>query len=474
MRNILLITMDQLRHDTLGFRGCFPVRTPNLDRLAAEGTVFAAAYTPSPICVPARAALMTGLLPCDTGVYYNDGFWADALPTLPGLLSNNGYYTLAVGKMHFRPNRRYGGFDKRCADNDTDYPLYLARNGISPHPPYGSMQEMCNHAFTTQPTHLPLDHYLETYITDRTLAELDRIVQRRDCRPGGNEPFFLWQSFVLPHTPCNPPEPWFSMYDPADLPPPVRDERELAAFAPEMLRWRDSWAFLDDAWTRKIRAQYLGCVSLVDELIGRTLDRLRELDLLEHTLVVFTTDHGDYLGDHFMMQKGFFHDCAAKVPLILHGPDIPAGRSVSEPCSLIDLLPTLLDYCDLAPARYDDATNTRQPLPGLTPDGASLLNAFRAPGLDPDRVVISETGIHGLAVMGRHRHMKAVYYDRSQRLDLFDLEQDPDELCNLGPGKALADLAAPLRDGIQEALRRSARFRGDSYYFKGKTRPLFT
>ena len=468
MRNILFITADQLRHDALGFRGVFPVRTPNLDALAAGGTVFENAYCPSPLCVPSRASIMTGKYPCDTGVYYNDQAWDDALPTVPGELSRNGYFSVSVGKMHFRPTRKHFGFDKRCADNDGDYPLYLQRLGI-PKDVAQTPEEWKCFAFATRPTTVPMEHYLPVYTTDRAIHELDLIARRRECGPGGNEPFFMWYSFLLPHTPCIPPEPYFSMYSPDDILPPARAEAEAATFDPAVQRWRDGWQFLDDEWTAKVRAQYMGCVTLVDEQIGRVIAHLKQLGLFESTLIVFTSDHGDYLGDHFLQQKGFFHDCSSKVPLILYGPDIPGGRRVVENASLVDIMPTLLDYCGLTMRRADDVTGTDVVLDDDASDGASLLRA-----LDPDRVIVSESGIHGLSIMLRHRNTKVVYYDGRGQFDRFDLASDPNEFHNTGAGLARDNLPEPFRATLLSVLDRLAAYRGDSYYFKGKVRPMFS
>jgi len=468
MRNILFITADQLRHDALGFRGVFPVRTPNIDALVRGGTAFENAYCPSPLCVPSRASIMTGKYPCDMGVYYNDQAWDDALPTLPGELSKNGYWSVAVGKMHFRPGRKHFGFDKRCADNGTDYPLYLKRLGIPKDEPR-TPEERKHFAYATRPTTVPLAHYLPVYTTDRAIHELDLIARRRECGPGGNEPFFMWYSFLLPHTPCTPPEPYFSMYSPDELPPPVRDEKETSAFAPPVQRWLGAWRFLDDAWTARIRAQYLGCVTLVDEQIGRVLGHLKRLGLYDNTLIVLTSDHGDYLGDHYMHQKAFFHDCSAKVPLILYGPDIPGGKRVMENVSLIDLMPTLLDYCGLAPRRFDDTTGTEADLDDETSDACSLLAAP-----DPERVVVSESGIHGLSVMLRHRDEKIVYHDATRQFDRFDLAADPDELNNLGASLTVDNLPDPFREALCNVLDRLAPYRGETYYFNGKVRPMFT
>ncbi len=468
MRNILLISADQLRYDALGFRGVFPVKTPNIDTLAECGTVYENAYCSSPLCVPSRASIMTGKYPCETGVYYNDQAWEDKLDTLPGELSKNGYFSVSVGKMHFRPGRKYFGFDKRCADNDTDYPLYLERMGISKDEPK-TPEEAAHFDYTTRPTDVPMEHYLPIYTTDRAIHELDLISRRRECLPGGNEPFFMWYSFLLPHTPCRPPEPYFSMYSPDEMPLPVRDEKATDKFAPPLKRWRDAWRFLDDSWTAKMRAQYMGCVTLVDEQIGRVIDHLKHLGLYENTLIVITSDHGDYLGDHFMQQKGFFHDCSSKVPLIISGSDIPEGKCVDENVSLIDLMPTLLAYCGLTFQRTDDATKTTMDIESSNSDGVNLLGK-----LDSERVIVSESGIHGLSVMLRHRDTKIVYYDQTQQFDRFDLTADPNELHNTGMELSIENLPEPFAAELRKILNRLAKHRDKSYFFKNKIRPMFT
>jgi arylsulfatase A-like enzyme len=469
MRNILFITMDQIRYDALGFLGVFPVKTPNLDALAARGTVYENTYCSSPLCVPSRASIMTGKYPCDLNVYYNDQAWDESLPTLPGELSKNGYFSVGVGKMHFRPSRKYFGFDKRCADNYTDYLLHLERHGIAHDQAQNEFEEERGLDYSTRPSSIPLEHYRPVYTTDRAIHELDLIASRRECKPGGNEPFFMWYSFLLPHTPCMSPEPYFSMYSPEDMPAPVRDEKELDSFAPPVQRWRDFWRFIDDERIAKLRAQYMGCITLVDEQIGRVIDHLKKLELYDNTLIVFTSDHGDYLGDHFMQQKGFFHDCSSKVPLIIAGPDVPVNKRISGNASLIDLMPTLLSYCGLEYRHYDDASRTSILLDAESTDGVNLLE-----DIDPERVVVSESGIHGLSIMLRHRDIKIVYYDQTQQFDRFDLAVDPNELDNTGAGLTMENLPEPFAAELRSVLGRLAPYREKSYFFKSKIRPMFT
>jgi len=185
-KDILLITADQFRHDALGCRGIFPIQTPNLDALAAGGTVFEQAYPPYPMCVPARASIMTGLHSFRDGVYSNDLGWPEECQTLPAVLAENGSSTIEVGKTHFIPKRRHGGFQKIILSEDDE----------------------------------------PTYFTTRARGELEKLVQQRDYPGDAEELFFLWLSVLPPHSPCASPPPYDKMYRPEDMPLPVKSKEE--------------------------------------------------------------------------------------------------------------------------------------------------------------------------------------------------------------------------------------------------------
>ncbi|MBN1557051.1 MAG: sulfatase-like hydrolase/transferase [Lentisphaerae bacterium] len=473
MKNILFITADQLRYDALGHMGVFPVRTPVIDRLAAEGTRFENAYCSNPLCVPARASIMTGKYCCDTGVYYNDQGWGEALDTIPRALGRNGYYTVACGKMHFNPAAAHRGFDKRMADNGLDYPRYLAARGLAVHRPDRPGNDGTPHSdagihyeMRLEESHLPLEDYVTVYTSNEAIGELRRIRARRDCTPLGNEPFFMWLSYIKPHSPCDPPAPYNSLYDPDDLPPPVRGENETGGYCKEKVWYKSHWDVLSEEDIRKFRARYLGNVTLLDEQIGRVLAELEALGIADNTLIVFSSDHGEHMGDHGFMQKSFFYDCSAKVPFIFKGPGVAAGRAVPQMVSHIDLLPTLLDDCRLTQPYIEDGTG--RPVYGESDfgDARSLLPALREDGaLSDSRVILSESGVHGLHVMARRGGLKVNYYYDSQRVELFDLAADPDELDDQGAGMTLDDVPADLRAALHEILRRAGRYHGRPYTF---------
>ncbi len=478
MRNILYIMLDQLRHDALGFAGTFPVRTPHIDRLAAGGTTFTNAYCTNPLCTPARASLMTGCYSCDNGVYYNDQNWPESLATYPARLAANGYYTVQIGKTHFRPNRRVAGFQKLIVQDD--YDEYLKRLGRYTPPLEGKVSDAghINRDYPLEPTRLPLELYEPVFFTDRALHELDLIARRRECRVGENEPFLLQLSYMQPHTPCDPPEPYFSLYDPDDLPPPVRDEREPARFPRQLRRFYEIWRQLDEERAHRTRAQYLGCVTLLDEQIGRVIAKLEELELMDNTLIVFTSDHGDHLSDHYLQQKGFFYDCSAKVPLILSGPELPGGATVAANVSHIDLFPTLMEYSSLAMPRYR-GPDGRFIYPDVhESDAESLLPLLRGEEAPhTDRVIVSENAALGHRIMLKQGHTKVNYYinaDGRDEIERYDLVADPGEIDNQGDGLTVDDLSGEMRTTLDSVRARAARHAGGHYFFQDKIRPMFT
>lgn len=223
-------------------------------------------------------------------------------------------------------------------------------------------------------------------------------------------------------------------------------------------------------------ARYLGSVTLLDKLVGELLDFLRENRLEENTLVVFTSDHGDYLGDHYKQQKGRFHDCACKVPLIFRGPGVAEGRVISENVSLIDLLPTFLDQGELLMPDQRDPHGKPIYDQSLDIRGISLL-PFLDPGQDPDRevgrrVVVAEFATHGQGIMLKQGNSKINYYPQSGFWDHFETDQDPNELKNLG-GMQKPPLTPEMEQTLQETLEGAARWK-DNYYFFEKVRPMFT
>jgi arylsulfatase len=385
MTNVLLITADQMRFDAIAAHGNPYIRTPNLDRLVASGVTFRRAYAESPVCVPARAGLLTGRLPHRNGVYHNGTPLIDGTPTVVRSLAAAGYHTQAIGKMHFTPVRASHGFESMwlseeipaSADED-EYLTDLLAAGID-HvlEPHGVRHELY---YSPQPSQLPADLHTTGWTGRRTADFLTGI---------GDRPFFCWTSFIKPHPPFDPPAPYYLWYDPLEMPDPVRDPRELDRLDYHVHRQhRVKWTRpdLDLDRIRVMRAYYYACVSHLDAEIGRILDTLESTGLRENTLVVFTADHGEYLGDHWSFGKRGYHDAAARIPLVLSRPGrIPQGLGADALTGLTDLAPTLLaatgvgaaglepDGYDLLPVATGSASSVRDVLLGQFHVGAQAL-----------------------------------------------------------------------------------------------------
>ncbi len=481
-QNVILFTADQFRYDCLGHLGVFPVKTPNLDALAAGGTIFDNAYTPYPMCVPARASIMTGLPACRHGVYYNSMSWPKNMETLPGVLAENGYYTVKVGKTHFFPPERHGGFHKVMtpeelrrfmSDKNQDFgKKKMPEPGATGRDWDNMVVRHYNHVWDAK---TKLEDYPPVMYTTYALAELDRIAATRACRDSASEPFFMWISVLQPHSPCKPPPPYNDMYRPEDLPPPVKSEAELKFFAKPLLEGKRGWRALDDTSIAAFRARYMGDVSAVDAQVGRVIEKLEQLGLRENTLFIFTSDHGDYLGDHHLLQKGYFHEPSSRVPLIFNGPGVKKGHRVSGLASLCDIKPTVLERCSLSmPGLRDHNGVLIEPDWAPAPDTMSLEPALQGQDLPADRVMLSESGIYGHGLMARQANLKYNYYPQTQEFDFFDLESDPKELNNRGCDVTWETLPDWARKTFERILADCEHLRGRSYEYDGIVRPMFT
>ena len=349
--NLLLITTDQQRHDALG-RGdselSKAVFTPHLNWLCDQGVRFTRAYTDCPICVAARATVMTGRHG------YRQGLVANASkpipqaehPTLPGLLTAAGYQTRAVGKMHFNPVRANYGFEH--VELPYDYVREMER-AAGPQPFNHSLgQNEMEPALSTVPEHQSLTHWIARRSAD--------FLETRDP----TRPFFLWTSFTKPHPPLDPDPKYWSLYDGIPMPPRVTGD------------WSASWDDVPggikgstlslnqvhrftDAQLAAVRRAYLACVTQIDYNLGLLFARMRELDLLGNTWIVFTSDHGEMLGDHWLGAKSVLLEPSARVPLVVRPPAAPwtgddrMGTTCDALACLADLLPTFLARVGVAP-----------------------------------------------------------------------------------------------------------------------------
>jgi arylsulfatase len=415
--NLLLITTDQQRWDSLPCYGLDFVRTPHLDRLAREGLVFERAYTPAPLCVPMRAALMTGQWPATLGVLGNNHWFPATVPVWPLAATEAGYRTAAIGKMHFHPWDARHGFVERISAEDKrqffwpdDYGKFLQAHGMEkPHP---TARPGYFEWLQASVTPWPKRFHVDAYVGDQGAAWLTRYA---------GEPFAAWISFPGPHDPYDPPQEMASMYDDAPIPPPIPPAPAGGASpipAAQRLgrrRGQDSPLYqLDLAGItpehhRRWRAHYYANITLIDEGIGKILQALERTGALERTLIVFTSDHGDALGDHGMTYKSFFYESMAHVPLIVRGPGVVRGGRCPSLVSTLDLVPLFYRACGLQPP---PTVQGLDPTPLLAEPARTLRTA-----------VYSE--LLGRAMVCDAR-FKYVHY-RDGSCELYDLAADPTE-----------------------------------------------
>ncbi|MDQ3699743.1 MAG: sulfatase-like hydrolase/transferase [Chloroflexota bacterium] len=448
--NVLLIMSDQHRADCLDFATQangrrVEVQTPQLRRLAASGVTFPRCYSESPVCVPARALLMTGKLPHTLDMYSN----ADVLPedhaTLAGCLATEGYFCQAIGKMHFRPVRTLHGMHRLWLSEEIPFRLeddeflqFLVDAGYGHvEEPHGIRHELYE---LPQVSQLPETHHTTAWTGRRTI---DFLRQQARERPG--EPFFCWTSFQKPHPPYEPPVPWHRLYRPEMAPAPQRSAAELAWLPGAVQGDVAQGHFPDIDRLAAMWSCYFGSISFIDSWIGMILDELEGLGLREDTVVVYTADHGEMMGDHWLLGKSRFYEQSAAVPGIISWPGgLPQGVVREQIAGLADIVPTLLDATGIDPAPQ-----------GLRPDGISLLPAARdgAPTRD---VLIGQVGRGAQAqLMAVNEAWKYVYSAGENREHLFRPRGDGAEQSDyLAAGDAAAvETAAALRAELQGRYR---------------------
>ena len=443
MTNILLICTDQQRFDALGASGNDEIRTPNLDRLAAQGALFRNCYVQNPVCAPSRASLMTGRY------VHAHGLWANGvgLPRHEELfsaaLAGAGYDCGLVGKFHIGGPCSGGRLEPRLDDG-----FRVFRWAHDPYP--GSSENQYHRwlrarwpdlyaaardpasavTFDTMPTHA---HY-SRWIGDQTIEYLEEAGD-------ADRPFFFVANFFDPHHGFGAPEEYMDRYRGAQLRRPVTREQELAG-KPSVLTEASHRSYAGHARgfteysadeIQEIRAAYYAMVSLVDDEVGRILDALDRTGRAEDTLVVFTSDHGELLGDHQLLLKGpMMYECAVRVPLIMRWPArIPAGTVRDELVQWIDLTSTVLDAAGVPPLPRGQGASL---LPLATDPAAPAprdwaLCEYRNSGHPYDPAVHTTMLRHGThKIIVWHGSPAA---DRPREGELYDLATDPQELENL-------------------------------------------
>lgn len=476
--NILLITSDQQHWNTIG--AFHPeLKTPNLDRLTREGTTFTRAYCPNPTCTPTRASIITGMYPSQHGAWTLGTKLMEDVHTVGEDFQKAGYATALIGKAHFQPlhgteeypslesypllqdldywknfNDNFYGFDHvELARNHTNeahvgqhYAIWMEEKGCHNWrdyflPPTGTMDKNQRHKWP-----IPEEYHYNTWIAERTNALLEQYKEK-------DEPFFLWSSFFDPHPPYLVPEPWDTMYDPDQLTIPTvtpgEHDQNPPHFGMTQQQNPDFSAYmenefaihgyhshlLDEQERKQLVATYYGMISMMDKYIGKILDRLDELGMRDNTIVVFTTDHGHFFGQHGLQAKGgFMYEDLIKLPFIVRYPNhVPAGVKSDAIQSLVDLAPTFLSFCGIKVPHGMTGVDQSQVWIGEK-------SAARDHAICEFRH--TEKTIHQKTYVDQ-RYKITVYYNQTYG-EIFDLQEDPNELHNLWDSPEHAALKTEL------------------------------
>ena len=510
--NVVLIMADQLRWDALGAYGNPHVRTPHLDRIAREGARFERCYTSSPICMPARASVLTGRWPHAHGLWDNGVRFPHGTTTVAAVMAQHGYATAIVGKGHLDVHHLPESPDYYLGAWDT--PEAIAAGGKDGwHGPYYGFQEArltCGHnrpmghygtwlakehpgaiplmtrERAIEPmgpmawkSALPVELHASTWIADNSIDVIERATKE-------GTPFFLWTSFPDPHPPLCPPKTYADRYDPASLPPPLRRSGELAGKPPHFTGAADP---AEPGWRpygrghlaheprdleadAQAKAAYYAMIELIDDNVGRILATLEKSGQLDNTAIAVIADHGEMLGDHWLDGKGPWHyDGCTRVPLLLRFPrTIPAGAVVDGPSSYVsqcDVAPTL---CELAGVPYttwppadESYASGRLAEFGVLPDvqGISLVPVAQGTAqARPGALVETEwrwvPGLH-LKTLRTADYRLTVYAGRPYG-ELYDLRDDPHEFANRWSDPALRTVRLELTEQLlQQVLQTESR-----------------
>ena len=436
--NVLLIYVDQWPGRRLGVAGHPCIMTPTLDQLATNGVRFSNAYSATPTCIPARRGLMTGTTARTHGDrIFNETLRMPDLPTLPDTFREAGYQTYAVGKMHVYPQRDRIGFDDVILNEEgrhhlglgaDDYELFLAAQGYAG-------QELthgiCNNYYAIRPWHLP--EYLHP--TNWTAYEMCKTIKRRDP----TRPAFWYMSFNAPHPPIVPPRDYLEMYRDVDIPEPLAGDwmGDFDTLPYALKSYSNMYPEFTPAELKLARQAYYAQCTYIDHQLRLVIGMLREEGLLDNTIISLTADHGDMMGNHGLYAKGMFYEESAKIPFIM----IPTadyahlGHHTEDDrlVELCDVMPTLLDMAGI-------------PIPDSV-EGISLLSDTRREYLygehfEDDRATR----------MIRSERFKLIYYPVGNRFQLFDMDNDPDELHNLANDPAYEDVREELTEKLTSHL----------------------
>ncbi len=437
-KNVLLVTVDEWPARLMGAAGHPVIETPTLDALARAGTRYTNAYSETPVCVPARRSLMTGTDPRTHGDRIAQGtLRMPDLPTLAGTFREAGYQAAAIGKLHVYPQRDRIGFDdvilaeegrqlNGCVD---DYEAFLAANG---HAGEHFLHGMGNNEYGWRPWHLREDLHPTNWIA----TQAARTIKRRDpTRPG-----FWYVSFTAPHPPLTPLASYFERYARRAVDEPATGDWASAMddLPPALQSVRHYWPALPPEQMADMRRAYYALCTHIDHQLRVVIGTLREEGILDDTVILFTSDHGDMLGDHGLYAKRLMYEASANIPMILMGAAADAERVApggvdGRLCGLQDVMVTLLDLCGI------DGPPTCTGLSMVGTERREVFYGECSEGLEATRM------IHD----GR---FKLIWYPVGNRFQLFDLDADPQETRDLASSPDHHDRMGALTQALRDNL----------------------
>ena len=429
--NVLLISADHWFGRLIGALGHPTVLTPTLDQLIGNGVAYTNAYTATPSCIPARREIMTGVSARTHGDrVFNEYLPMPDLPTMAQTFRDNGYQAFSVGKLHVYPQHDRIGFDDALINEEgrhhlgllkDDYELFLQEQGYAGQE---ATHAMGHNDYIVRPWHLP-EHLHQT---NWTVRQMSRYIARRD--PG--KPGFWYMSFSEPHPPIVPPEQFLTIYRDREIDMPFVGEwaKDWDALPSGLKarRWSGRNPYSEDAVRIARQGFYAMCTHL-DHQIRLVIGMLREEGLLDNTVVMFTSDHGEMLGNHGQWAKDLFYEESAKIPMVLMPPanrgDIGKGVRDDRLVVQADIFPTLADICGV-------------PVPD-TVEGMSMIGDRKR-----DYIYGEHWENETASRMIRDARYKLIYYPLGNQFQLFDLDNDPDELHDLAHDPSLAEVRERL------------------------------
>lgn len=419
--NVLLISIDDL-NDWVGCLGGHPQAiTPNIDRLAQMGTLFANTHCQSPVCNPSRASMMTGRYPHSTGIYFLSPDLKKApilkdVRTLPEVFADNGYKTMATGKIFHTGDQRF-------------FNEYQPSGGFGPRPPKK----------ISQPHGHPLWDWGAYPADDKQMPDMKAAqwaIQK--LRANHHTPFLMGVGFYRPHVPMYAPQKWFDMHPRSDIKLPLvkdNDRDDLSQYAIDLTNLKHvspthQWVKEAGEWDHAVQA-YLASVTFADHCLGLVLDALESSPYANNTIVVLFSDHGFHLGEKQRWAKRTLWEDGTRVPLIIAAPGFAASQRTNRPSELLDVFPTLLELAQLPP---DD-----------TQEGQSLVPLMKAPNQDWAHPAVTSFGPGNFSI--RSTRYRFIQYNDGSR-EFYDLESDPHEWTNLASQLNFADIMTDHADHL--------------------------